>query len=99
MVSLTAPYLTDDEIADLCAPLVMPAAQARVLERMGFLVKKRPNGRPVVARCEFERVMSGGQAMAGAEQNQPAEVGSVADLQAWARKRKGGSGGAKAQGR
>lgn len=96
---MTTMYLTDAEIADLCAPLVMPAAQVRVLERMGFLVKKKPNGRPVVARCEFERVMSGGQVVTGAEQNPPGEVGNLADLQAWARKRKGGSRGAKAQGR
>ena len=44
------PYLTDDEITELCKPLKMPAAQRRHLERLGLIVKAKPNGRPIVAR-------------------------------------------------
>lgn len=52
-------YLSDAEIADICAPLVMPSAQRRYLERLGMMVKAKPNGRPLLARGEFERVMIG----------------------------------------
>lgn len=44
------PYLTDDEIAEICAPLKMPSAQRRHLERLGLIVKAKPNGKPLVAR-------------------------------------------------
>lgn len=54
-------YLSDVEIADICAPLTMPSAQRRYLERLGMLVKSKPNGRPLLARGEFERVMIGRQ--------------------------------------
>ena len=55
------PYLTEDELAEICAPLVTPAAQRRYLERLGLVVKVKPNGRPLVARGEFERVLVGRQ--------------------------------------
>lgn len=55
------PYLTDDELAEICAPLVAPAAQRRFLERLGLIVKVKPNGHPLVARGEFERVLVGRQ--------------------------------------
>jgi len=56
------PFLTDAEVAEICAPLVMPSAQRRYLERLGMLVKAKPNGRPLVARGEFERVLVGRRA-------------------------------------
>jgi hypothetical protein len=56
------PYLTDTELAEICSPLVTPAAQRRFLERLGLIVKVKPNGRPLVARGEFERVLIGRQA-------------------------------------
>lgn len=52
-------YLSDDEIADLCAPLKQPAAQARYLRALGLTVTLKPNGRPVVIRCHAEAVLSG----------------------------------------
>lgn len=52
-----APYLTDAEIADICAPLVQASAQTRHLKAMGLLVRSKPNGRPLVARAEFDRAM------------------------------------------
>ena len=51
------PFLTDDEIADLGRPLVQPRARAKHLQSMGLVVKKRPDGAPVVGRKHFEEVM------------------------------------------
>lgn len=51
------PFLSDAEIAALCDGLQMPAAQCRYLGRLGLLVNRKPNGRPLVARSEFERVL------------------------------------------
>lgn len=60
-IIVSLPYLTDEEIAEICAPLVNAAAQRRYLERLGLIVKRKPNGRPLVARGEFERVLIGRQ--------------------------------------
>jgi len=61
-------YLSDSEVADLCAPLTQPAAQVRYLQQLGLQVAKKPNGRPVVVRSHAEAVLSGHQqAPAGAE--------------------------------
>lgn len=52
------PFLTDEEIAGICDPLVMPAAQRRYLStNLGLMVKEKPGGKPLVARSEFERVL------------------------------------------
>ena len=51
------PFLSDAEIAGICEPLQMPAAQCRYLRRLGLTVHTKPNGRPLVARSEFERVL------------------------------------------
>lgn len=55
-------YLSDSEIADLCAPLTQPAAQVRYLRAIGLTVTLKPNGRPVVIRCHAEAVLSGRRA-------------------------------------
>lgn len=52
-------YLSDAEIAELCAPLTQPAAQVRHLRALGLTVTTKPNGRPVVIRSHAERVLSG----------------------------------------
>lgn len=51
------PFFTDAELADLCEPLQQPAAQIRYLRDLGLMVKAKPNGRPLLARSEFERVL------------------------------------------
>jgi hypothetical protein len=56
---MLTPYLTDAEISDVCAPLQQPSAQRRYLERLGLKVAAKPNGKPLVARGEFDRVMIG----------------------------------------
>lgn len=52
-------FLTDAEIADLCKPLVQPAAQVRYLRALHLEVSLKPNGRPVVVRSHAEAVLSG----------------------------------------
>ncbi len=58
---MTTSHLTKAEIDDICDPLKLPSAQVRHLERLGLIVKRKPNGQPLVARGEFERVMIGRQ--------------------------------------
>jgi Domain of unknown function (DUF4224) len=53
------PYLTDEEIAQICEPLIQPAAQIRCLRAMGLIVKIKPNGKPLVGRSHFAQVMAG----------------------------------------
>lgn len=52
-------YLSDAEIADLCAPLIQPAPQARYLRTLGLIVALKPNGRPVVIRGQAAAVLAG----------------------------------------
>ncbi len=44
------PYLTDDEIAEMCRPLKQGAAQIKYLREIGVPVTRRPDGRPLVLR-------------------------------------------------
>jgi len=48
------PFLSDEEIDKLCAGLQLPGAQCRYLTRLGLLVNRKPNGRPLVARSVYE---------------------------------------------
>ena len=61
MSSHPLPYLTDHEIASICDGVRLPGAQCRHLTRLGLLVNRKPNGRPLVARSEFERVLGAGR--------------------------------------
>ncbi|WP_046111782.1 hypothetical protein [Aquincola tertiaricarbonis] len=92
---MATPYLTDDEIADICAPLVMPAAQRRYLAGLGLIVNKKPNGRPLVARGEFERVLIGRQPEAAAQNAAGGQPNRAGLLKLFT----GGKRGAQAQGR
>lgn len=49
------PDLTDEEIDNICAGLVQNAAKVRYLKALGLHVDRRPNGRPLVSRNEWER--------------------------------------------
>lgn len=87
------PFLSDLELAEICAPLTNGAAQKRFLERLGMKVERKPNGRPLVARGEFERVMVGRQPEQ--VQNGPAQPNRAALMQLIA----GGKRGTQTQGR
>ncbi len=60
---MSLPYLTDDEIDGICEGYTQSAAKVRFLKRMGLPVERKPNGRPLVRRCDWNRntVEPGGQ--------------------------------------
>jgi hypothetical protein len=88
------PFLTDAEITEICAPLVVPAYQVKYLKRLGLIVNRRPNGKPLVARGEFERVLVGRAPEPAQNQGtgRPNRAALLAVIQ-------GGKRGAQAQGR
>lgn len=86
MTEATPPYLTDAEIAGICEGVSLPAAQCRHLARLGLLVNRKPNGRPLVARSEFERVLGAGRF--GSAQNDASAGPNVVGLMQHLAKRK-----------
>jgi len=90
MSQALTPFLSDAEISDVCAPLQMPSAQCRYLEGLGLLVKRKPNGKPLLARSEIERVL-GADRFGRAAQNDPNTGPNVVGLQQWSRGRKHGT--------
>ena len=56
---VTSPWLSDDEVDEICAGLRINAAKCRHLASMGLTVNQKPNGRPLVMRAHAERVLSG----------------------------------------
>lgn len=80
------PFLTDDEIAGICDGVQLAGAQCRHLQRMGLLVNRKPNGKPLVARSEFERVLGAGRF--GKAQNDSHAGPNVASLMDHLSKRK-----------
>lgn len=90
------PFLSDAEVAGLCEGLIAPSAQIRYLQRLGMLVQRKPNGRPLLMRSELERVLG------AARFGQPAQNGPTAAQPNWtalAQVIKGGRRGAQAKGR
>ena len=88
------PFLSDDEIAEICAPLKVPAYQVKYLQRLGLIVNRKPNGKPLVARGEFDRVLVSrvpepAQNAGGGQPNRAALLAVI----------EGGRRGSKAQGR
>lgn len=83
------PFLSDAEVAEICAPLTMPAAQVRYLLTLGLLVKRKPNGRPLVARSEIERVL--GAERFGRAQNDTPAGPNVTGLRQWSAGRQHGT--------
>lgn len=84
-------YLTDAEIDDICAPLKVGAAKCKHLERLGMIVKRKADGRPLVARAEFNRVMTGGQPPAPQVENLTPTQPNVVGLQDFFQQRKHGT--------
>jgi hypothetical protein len=86
---VSLPYLTDDEISGVCDGVKLPAAQKRHLKRVGIHFIEKPNGRPLVARSEFERVV--GSARLGMEKPPEHNASGVVALRQWAERRKHGT--------
>lgn len=59
----TRPNLTDAEIDDICDGLTQSAAKVRYLrDVLGLAVQRKPNGRPLVRRADWDRRQPGTQA-------------------------------------
>lgn len=65
------PYLSDEEINEICDPLTQPHAQIRYLQGLGIPVSRKPSGRPLVGRAAFDRVMAGAPAEAANDTHAP----------------------------
>lgn len=53
---MTGPILTDAEIDEICAGLIQNAAKVRYLRDVVKVpVERKPNGRPLVRRVDWER--------------------------------------------
>ena len=50
------PDLTDAEVDAICAGLSQNAAKCRYLRGLGLVVLRRPNGRPLVRRADWDRL-------------------------------------------
>jgi hypothetical protein len=51
--------LTDAEIDSICDGYVQGAAKIRFLQSMGLVVRRKPNGRPLVNRSHYDTLMGG----------------------------------------
>jgi hypothetical protein len=80
------PFLSDEEIAGICEGVTLPGWQCKHLARLGLLVNRKPNGRPLVARSEFERVLGAGRF--GQAQNDATTAPNVRGMQEYLAKRK-----------
>lgn len=84
MQASNLPFLSEEEITRLCEPLTRPAAQCRYLtNQLKLSVHRKPSGRPLVARSEFERVLGAARfATQNTEQRAgPNVVGMLAHLE------------------
>jgi hypothetical protein len=93
-MSVAFPFLSDEEISRLCDPLEQPAAQIRYLKKLGLVVNRKPNGRPLVARGEFDRVTIGRQ---HEHANHPPSSTGQPNMAALLQVIRGGKRGAQAQ--
>jgi hypothetical protein len=84
------PWLTNEELDDLCKPLTQAAAQIRFLRSLGLTVKTKPNGTPLVMRSHFEQVMNPAGNQNPKERPQPNRAAYLAHIG----KKKGPAGGA-----
>lgn len=85
-MSQPLPFLSDEEIAGICAGVELPGVQCRHLKRMGLFFQRKPNGKPLVARSEFERVLGAGRF--GKAQNDESAGPNVVGLNTFLAKRK-----------
>ena len=91
------PWLSDDEVRELCEPLVQPAAQRRFLaDQLRLHVRSKKNGRPLVARSELERVM-GAARFGGSSTTSPQTGVDIAALRKHLNQR--GTNGSQSSGR
>lgn len=56
---MPSPYLHQEEINEMCEPLVSGAAQIRFLRQQGFTVLSKPNGKALLLRAHRDEVLRG----------------------------------------
>lgn len=56
---MTSPYLHQEEINEMCEPLVNGAAQIRYLRQQGFIVMVKPSGKALILRAHRDEVLRG----------------------------------------
>lgn len=56
---MPSPYLHQEEINEMCEPLVNGAAQIRFLRQQGFTVLSKPNGKALLLRAHRDEVLRG----------------------------------------
>jgi hypothetical protein len=61
-----SPYLSDVEVDEICAGLKQNAAKVRFLQGLGLRVQRKPNGRPLVNRTQYDALTGKKPAPAGA---------------------------------
>lgn len=83
------PWLTNEELDDLCLPLTQAAAQIRFLQSLGLTVRTKPNGTPLVIRSHFEQVMNPPGKQKPEPRTQPNRAGYLAHV---GKKKGSGSG-------
>lgn len=86
-----SPNLSQAEIDEICEPLTQPAAQVRYLCSLGLTVKRKPNGRALIARAEYERAMVSGQLASSAPAASVPTADVIALRQRWASRGRNGS--------
>lgn len=62
--------LTTEEIIDITGRC-KPSAQIRWLQRMGFVVLRRADGKPLISRAHFEAKMGGVVGLSKAQTYEP----------------------------
>jgi len=50
--------LTDVEINEICGGLVQNHAKIKFLQSLGLMVRRKPNGKPLVNRQHYQNVMT-----------------------------------------
>lgn len=95
---MSALYLTDEQVDRVCDGLKQPAAKLRFLrDRLKLRVFTKPNGRPLVAVSEFERVVGPGALQQAAQPGSSYAAPNITAMAEFLAGRK--KDGKKAQGR
>lgn len=68
---MTSPDLTDEQIDSICAGYTQNAAKVRFLRDMGLVVRRKPNGRPLVNRAHYDAKCGNTNAQADKPSNEP----------------------------
>jgi len=61
--------LTDTEINGICDGYTQNYAKVRFLERMGLVVRRKPNGKPLVNRSHYDAAMNNKASRSASEPN------------------------------